>query len=356
MSAEISLYEDPAGLSYDDLVAAWHEVDSRSAWFKARLAAAVPKGKLERYAADVGVSYATVRDYRQVANAYPAEKWGRPHFSFGVAKALMAQDDRFALVSREQPWTVAEARELVASRRQPRPIPQRSRPTPAAEEPRPAPPGPVPPAPAPPGVTDATIKPPAAPEPPAAEPDSVHFHQQCPGCAHLEAELTDRLAELEKAHARIRHLEEIRPDKLVMAERDALAEQKAALTARVAELEQSRPQIAPMAAEQPDRGAGAQDEPEAADSAHGEPEDPSDPDARRPCGSPDAGRVVILADGARQRIMLPDGELEWLCREHRQVLAGATGAEVIPAPEELLSFDVGMCQYPVRDEAEAMAS
>jgi hypothetical protein len=128
MGAEPALYSPqlpagPAGLTYDDLVAAWHEVESRSAWFKARLAAAVAKGDLRRYAADVGVSYATVKHYRSVAEKYPAEKIGRPNLSFGAAAALMGLKDRLELVSREEPWTVAEARALAASRRKPAALP-----------------------------------------------------------------------------------------------------------------------------------------------------------------------------------------------------------------------------------------
>ncbi len=45
--------------AYSDDVAAWHEVESQSTWWKARLAAAVDEqdGKLRKYAADVGVAY-----------------------------------------------------------------------------------------------------------------------------------------------------------------------------------------------------------------------------------------------------------------------------------------------------------
>ena len=85
MGADVELYEDPASLPYDGLVAAWHEVESRSAWLKARLAAAVPKGKLKRYAADVGVAYSTVAGYRSVAAAYAKFSDVRK-FPFGAAR------------------------------------------------------------------------------------------------------------------------------------------------------------------------------------------------------------------------------------------------------------------------------
>jgi hypothetical protein len=112
VGADVELYEDPASLPYDGLVAAWHEVESRSSWVKARLAAAVPLGRLERFAKDVGVAYATVTHYRSVANAYPAVSFGHPKVSFGVAAALMAHPHRFELVSGEKPLTVGEARKL----------------------------------------------------------------------------------------------------------------------------------------------------------------------------------------------------------------------------------------------------
>lgn len=45
--------------AYSDDVAAWHQVESQSTWWKARLAAAVDEqyGKLREYAAGVGVAY-----------------------------------------------------------------------------------------------------------------------------------------------------------------------------------------------------------------------------------------------------------------------------------------------------------
>ena len=52
------LPETPVHASCDD-VAAWHQVESQSTWWKARLAAAVDQqdGKLREYAAGVGVAY-----------------------------------------------------------------------------------------------------------------------------------------------------------------------------------------------------------------------------------------------------------------------------------------------------------
>jgi hypothetical protein len=109
---------DPASPSYADLVAAWHEADSRSAWFRARLAAVVAEEDLRRYAADVGVAHSTVKSYRAVARAYDAANLDVQIVAFGVAAAFMGLEDRLELVSRAEPWTVAEARDLAAARAQ----------------------------------------------------------------------------------------------------------------------------------------------------------------------------------------------------------------------------------------------
>ena len=69
--------------------------------------------------------------------AFPAEEFGRPNFSVGVAEALCAQRDRLELVSREQPWTVAEARALVTSRKPPRTTNVKTETAPALGKPQP---------------------------------------------------------------------------------------------------------------------------------------------------------------------------------------------------------------------------
>jgi hypothetical protein len=162
----------------------------------------------------------------------------------------------------------------------------------------------------------------------AAEPDSAPEPQPCPRCAHLEQELADRSAELEKAHRRI-----------------------AALSAEVAR----RSGDADRAAE-PDPPVAAQPEPEAADPAHGDEQDPAQPGTAGLCGSAAASKVIIVVDGTRQRVMAPGGEeLEWLCREHRALLADRAGAAVMLAPggEDFLSFDTGTCQWPAEAEVSA---
>jgi hypothetical protein len=112
--------EDPASLPYEGYVAAWRYVENRSRWLKARLAAAVATAygekTLKKLAADVGVAYPTMAMYRKVGTEYPAQYSDRSEFSVSVANVLVSQPDRLELAGREEPWTVQEARELVAVR------------------------------------------------------------------------------------------------------------------------------------------------------------------------------------------------------------------------------------------------
>jgi hypothetical protein len=380
MAADVELYEDPAGLPYDGLVAAWHEVESRSAWFKARLAAAVPRGKLKQYAADVGAAYSTVAGYRSVAVAYAKVSDVR-NIPFGAAEALLAQEDRFELVSRAEPWTVREARELVAERARAALPPAKRGPgrprkpqqdhlsrngtggqqqenvsadhttngSSGGEDGKPVP--------EPAGQVQGSVQigdtgTGAAPAT-AAEPDPEPCQRCAPQIAELERLLADRSAELETAHTRIRHLEQVRPDMLVLAERDALAEQNAALAERVAELE-ARLSAAPDGAEQEDPDAGPQTGPEAADWADGALPAPSGRRGRRQvCGNPRASKVRIVVEGHPVRVTMPGGreagEL-WLCAEHiEQVTAGGADADPVDAgpDEDPFGFgEVSPCEYP----------
>ncbi len=117
MSADVEPYDPglPASLgdwTYDDYVRVWHEVESRSAWARADLAAAVPEGQLRQFGTDVGTAYQTVKNYRAVAAAWPAGT--RPHIPFGVAAALAAHPHRFGLARQHPDMTVRKARELAA--------------------------------------------------------------------------------------------------------------------------------------------------------------------------------------------------------------------------------------------------
>jgi hypothetical protein len=73
---------------------------------------------LERYSADVGVPYETIKRLRSVAAAYP-QTGRRLPISWSVHQALAAQDDRLELVAARDDWTVAQARELVEQRKNP---------------------------------------------------------------------------------------------------------------------------------------------------------------------------------------------------------------------------------------------
>lgn len=270
MSTELELPD--LGWSYDDFVRAWLEVESRSAWFKARLAGSV-EGDLRQFATDVGSSYQTVCNYRSVDRAFPVGKAGAsPPFSFGVADALRDQEDKFELVSREEPWTVAEARLLVARRKdekalartadphkdlkvqldrgKPSPVPdsvisdQETAGTATAETRTGEKPD---------VVIGAAGRVPAT-VPVKSKPDPA----PCPGCRSLQAEL-------EKAHDRVKHLEEIRPDKIMAAELEAVTADRDRLAAENAELRLS---AALEGRGQPDPAGSPQPPRQAADSAY----------------------------------------------------------------------------------------
>jgi hypothetical protein len=126
MSISSSDLAEREGWSYEDYVSAWRQVDERAQWVKGDLALNVPtkygEATLERYAADVGTPYETVKRLRSVAAAYPRTGPRGPN-SWSVYRELAAQDDRLELVasrpkdkcswSEAETWTVALARQLV---------------------------------------------------------------------------------------------------------------------------------------------------------------------------------------------------------------------------------------------------
>jgi hypothetical protein len=123
LTAELAVAAAPAewqAWSYDDFVRAGREVASRSAWLYGDLACGVEtsygEGTLAKYAVDIGVGYDVLREYRRIASAFPQNERALA-FSFGVHQALASQPDRLELL-RSRRWTIAEARELIASRRQ----------------------------------------------------------------------------------------------------------------------------------------------------------------------------------------------------------------------------------------------
>jgi hypothetical protein len=173
----------------------------------------------------------------------------------------------------------------------------------------------------------------------------------CPGCQGRDEQIADLQAALEAAHARIAHLEQVRPDALVQAERDHLAALVREQVERIDELEKrlSGRQVGPG---QEDPGNHPQDLPEAADSAAPRRDEAPVAQApgRVPCGRRESDKVVFTVARERKHIGLAPGrELEWLCRQHRAAMAAAlapAGGQVALA-DDPLSFEYEPCQYPV---------
>jgi hypothetical protein len=107
-----------------------------SLWTLGDLACRVEKdyggSRLEQYADDIGVPYATLRAARATARAWP-EKVRR--LTFSASQALNTLPDRVVLASARPDMTTAEAREIAKARRGPRP----PRKPPKASEPPPPP-------------------------------------------------------------------------------------------------------------------------------------------------------------------------------------------------------------------------
>jgi hypothetical protein len=150
MAAELDIPQQYAvrlrdDLGWDELVSIGRALESGSKWMLGDLACRVETsygaGDLARYAEAIGVEYATLRDYKAVAQAYPAESVVRTTNPWSVYRVLVSHPQRMELVSRGQPLTVAEAREVAASHRKPRAPRPRKRP----EEKTSPPPGSSPP-------------------------------------------------------------------------------------------------------------------------------------------------------------------------------------------------------------------
>jgi len=111
--------------SWDELVAEGRLAIDGFQWKLGDLAGEVEtsygEASLAAYAAEVGVNGSTLMVYRSVARAYP-ESFIRIKISFGAAQVFAAQPDRLELAGSRE-WTVAQARELVASRHAPAPLP-----------------------------------------------------------------------------------------------------------------------------------------------------------------------------------------------------------------------------------------
>jgi len=369
--AEVALYDPglPAERdqwSREDFAVFLAAVDNRATWIKAATVAAfeVKYRDLQWLAGRTGIAHQTLKNYRSVWNAYNGTDVGT--VPFGVADALRDQDDRLELVQREDLRTVAAARELVKSRREPPPAP----PDPVASDDSAAEPG---------GQEPET--PAAVPEPVTVITEPADFSDvrnipggqaapgvttglparhpgpapQCPGCRSKDDLISDLQAQLEAAHAGIARLEasppRARTAEVIIAERDFLAGerdrlaeanrmQEVTIRSLTAELA-ARPQEALIATQEPAPAAAPAGPPQEPDQAHADGQHAPEP-VRQPCGLRDAGKVTVTADG---KPVIICGELvEWLCREHFAAMTGR-GATVryAHAGEE----EFGRCQYLV---------
>jgi hypothetical protein len=149
MAAELDIPQQYAvrlrdDLGWDELVSIGRALESGSKWLLGDLACRVETsygaGDLARYAEEVGVDYATLRGYKAVSHAFPAESVLRSTHPWSVYRVLVSLPDRLELVSGEA-MTKAQAGELAASRRKPRAPRPRRRP----EEETSPPPGSEPP-------------------------------------------------------------------------------------------------------------------------------------------------------------------------------------------------------------------
>jgi hypothetical protein len=109
-------------LTRDELVSVGHRLASGSRWMLGDLACMVEarygEADLRRYAEEIDVEYASLRAYKAVSQAFPAESVIRLTHSWSVYQVLAAQPDRLELVSGDR-MTKAQAQELMAARKPP---------------------------------------------------------------------------------------------------------------------------------------------------------------------------------------------------------------------------------------------
>ena len=122
--AEVAAYEsiavpDLTQLDWDGLVQLGRTIEYASKWTMGDLACQVGtrygENNLGKFSVQVGVDYSTLRDYKQVSQAYPAESVVRTTHSWSVYKVLAAQPDRVELVAGER-MTVTQAQQIVWDR------------------------------------------------------------------------------------------------------------------------------------------------------------------------------------------------------------------------------------------------
>jgi len=145
--SEVELSAIPGAVvrSWDELVAEGRRAIDGFQWKLGDLAGEVEtsygEASLAAYAAEINVNYTTLSEYRRIANLYEIPR--RLGISWGAAQALAAQPDRLELIASRK-WTVAQARELAASRRAPSPLPSGGQPSLSPPLPLPLPTAPEP--------------------------------------------------------------------------------------------------------------------------------------------------------------------------------------------------------------------
>ena len=125
MAAELDIPQQlelrlPADMPWDEVAALARRVAAVSRWVLGDLACMTEsrwgEARLERLAAEADVGYSALRDYKAVAQAFPAGSADRSAHAWSVYRVLAAQPDRLELVSGEH-MTKAQAEELAAARR-----------------------------------------------------------------------------------------------------------------------------------------------------------------------------------------------------------------------------------------------
>jgi hypothetical protein len=108
--------------TYEELVAAGQRIIGGHQWELGDLACELETNYRERdlakFATEIGQEFRSLEQYRTVARAYKnPERSG--NLSWSLHMVFASQADRLELLARPKPWTVAEARALVTSRREP---------------------------------------------------------------------------------------------------------------------------------------------------------------------------------------------------------------------------------------------
>lgn len=121
--------------TYDELVTLGLRASGEIRWFIGDLACLVETHygdhSLESFADDIGVEYGTLRTYKSVARAFPAQNVARATNCWTVYRVLLGHTNRQVVA--QTPMTAEQARELVAADRAENPVPPHDPDEPPAE-------------------------------------------------------------------------------------------------------------------------------------------------------------------------------------------------------------------------------